>query len=263
MDIVDSRIDGGTPFDWGRTSADYARWRDIYPPEFYQMIVGRGVGLAGQTVLDLGTGTGVLPRNLCQHGAHWIGEDISDEQIAQAQRLSRGLGIDYRACAAEDVALPKASLDAVTACQCFWYFDHERLRPNLHRMLRPGGKLLALYMAWLPGEDAIAGASERLVLKYSPDWTGAGETVRPIEVPRCYEDGFKLTYHREFRLDVPFTRESWNGRVRACRAIGASLAPERVAAWEREHRTLLARIAPERFRVRHYAAVAELTRTGA
>lgn len=57
--------------------------------------------------------------------------------------------------------------------------------PNLHRMLRPSGKLLALYMAWLPGEDAIAGASERLVLKYSPGWTGAGETVRPIEVPRC------------------------------------------------------------------------------
>lgn len=52
-------------------------------------------------------------------------------------------------------------------------------------MLRPSGKLLALYMAWLPGEDAIAGASERLVLKYSPGWTGAGETVRPIEVPRC------------------------------------------------------------------------------
>lgn len=64
MDIVDSRIDGGKAFDWGRTSSDYAKYRDIYPPEFYQKIVDRGLCTAGQRVLDLGTGTGVLPRNM-------------------------------------------------------------------------------------------------------------------------------------------------------------------------------------------------------
>ena len=28
------KIDGSKPFDWGRTSADYAKFRDIYPREF-------------------------------------------------------------------------------------------------------------------------------------------------------------------------------------------------------------------------------------
>ena len=51
MEIKDARIDGGKPFDWGRTAADYARYRDIYPPEFYRAILDRGVGLAGQQVL--------------------------------------------------------------------------------------------------------------------------------------------------------------------------------------------------------------------
>ena len=46
MEIKDARIDGGKPFDWGRTAADYARYRDIYPPEFYRAILDRGVGLA-------------------------------------------------------------------------------------------------------------------------------------------------------------------------------------------------------------------------
>ena len=50
MEIKDARIDGGKPFDWGRTAADYARYRDIYPPEFYRAILDRGVGLAGQQV---------------------------------------------------------------------------------------------------------------------------------------------------------------------------------------------------------------------
>lgn len=34
MNITDNRIDGGTPFDWGKTSQDYAKYRDIYPQEF-------------------------------------------------------------------------------------------------------------------------------------------------------------------------------------------------------------------------------------
>lgn len=65
MDIKDERIDSGKAFDWGRTSGDYARFRDIYPTEFYEKIAARGIGISGQSVLDLGTGTGVLPRNRC------------------------------------------------------------------------------------------------------------------------------------------------------------------------------------------------------
>lgn len=87
-------------------------------------------------------------------------------------------------------------------------------------MLRPGGRILVLYMAWLPDADPIAGASERLVLKYSPHWSGAGKRVRPIDIPECYGEGFGLTYRDERLVKVPFTRESWNGRVKACRASG-------------------------------------------
>lgn len=53
MNITDSRIDGGKPFDWGRTSADYAKYRDIYPSEFYQKIADRGLCVSGQRVIDL------------------------------------------------------------------------------------------------------------------------------------------------------------------------------------------------------------------
>ena len=88
MEIKDSRIDAGKAFDWGRTSKEYARYRDIYPEEFYRKIVDRGLCVKGQRVLDLGTGTGVLPRNLYSYGAEWTGTDISPEQIEQARILS-------------------------------------------------------------------------------------------------------------------------------------------------------------------------------
>lgn len=258
MYVADHNIDGGKAFDWGKTSADYAKFRDIYPQEFYDRIISRKLCTKGQCVLDIGTGTGVLPRNMYRYGAKWTGTDLSENQIIQAKMLSEGMDIDYYAQSAEAMDFPDASFDVITACQCFWYFNHEQVMPMLFRMLKPGGRILVLYMAWLPFEDEIAGASEKLVLTYSPTWSGAGETMRPIPIPECYFEKFELIYHEEFPLKVRFTRESWNGRMKACRGIGASLGNDEIAAWEKEHRKLLAEIAPDVFDILHYAAIAEL-----
>ena len=258
MQITDKRIDGGNAFDWGKTSADYAKFRDIYPQEFYDKIISRNLCIDGQSVLDIGTGTGVLPRNMYRYGAKWTGTDISENQIEQAKILSEEMDIMFYAQSAEDINFPDNSFDVITACQCFWYFDHEEIMPRLYRMLKPNGRILVLYMAWLPDEDKIAGASEKLVLKYSPKWSGAGETIHPIHIPDSYNEKFELVYHEEYPLYVHFTRESWNGRMKACRGIGASLAEEEISMWEQEHKKLLAEIAPEEFEVLHYGAIAEL-----
>lgn len=251
-------IDGGKEFDWGRTSEDYAKYRDIYPEEFYERIAKLGVCVSGQRVLDLGTGTGVLPRNMQKYGAKWTGVDVSENQIEQAQRLSVGMDIDYYATPAEELDLPDGSFDVITACQCFWYFDHERIVPALCRMLKPEGKLVILAMNWLPFEDKIAGESEKLVLKYNPEWSGGGETMHPIYVPECYYGQFKIDFHEEYKLLVPFTRESWNGRMKACRGVGASLSAEKTALWECEHLKMLAGLVSEKFNILHYAAAVVL-----
>lgn len=193
-----------------------------------------------------------------QYGAKWIGTDISVDQIEQAKILSKGMDIEYYAFPTEHIDFPEHSFDVITACQCFWYFNHEQIMPKFFRMLKPGGCILLLYMAWLPFEDPIAGASEKLVLKYSPAWSGAGERIHPIMIPDCYKEKFDLTYHQEYPLKVPFTRESWNGRIKTCRGIGASLSKQEIFQWEQEHMALLNEIAPPEFEILHYGAIAEL-----
>lgn len=260
MNISKSNIDAGKAFDWGKASADYAKYCDIYPQEFYEKIISRKLCTKGQKCLDLGTGTGVLPRNLYGYGAQWTGTDISENQVAFAKALSEkeGMNIDYYAVSAEDIDYPDDSFDVITACQCFFYFDHEKVLPNLARMLKPNGRLLILYMAWLPFEDKIAGESEKLVLKYNPKWSGAGETMHPIVLPVCASETFEVTHEEVFRLNVPFTRESWHGRMRACRGVGASLNAQELAMWDKEHRCLLEKTTPEQFEIAHYAALMEL-----
>lgn len=258
MEIRDQRIDEGRAFDFGRTSSDYAKFRDIYPEEFYQKIVSRSLCCNGQKVLDLGTGTGVLPRNMIRFGASWTGTDISPEQIEEARRLSAGNGIEYYVMPAEKLDFPMESFDVITACQCFFYFDHEKVMPELHRLLKPKGKLLILYMAWLPEEDEIAGRSEELVLKYNPAWKGANEHRHPIAIPEIAGRYFTVIDRQEYDVRVPFTRGSWHGRMRACRGTGASLTAEALAAWEKDHLMFLETTAPEQFEILHYCALAVL-----
>ena len=262
MVISDKRIDSGKPFDWGKTSDEYAKYRDIYPEEFYKKIVDRNLCIKGQHVLDLGTGTGVLPRNMYGYGAAWVGTDISPEQIAQAQRMAEEdhMNIDFLSVPAEEIDFPDNSFDVVTACQCFWYFDHEKVIPKLAAMLKPNGKLLILYMAWLPDEDPVAGESEKMILNYNPDWSGAGEHRHPIWIPDVVYNYFDMEDHEEYDLKIPFTRESWHGRIKASRGIGASLTADELLRWDEEHRELLNKIAPDRFEVLHYAALAVLTK---
>ena len=258
--IQNDSIDGGKAFDWGKTSMDYAKYRDIYPDEFYQYLVDGGIVARNRQILDIGTGTGVLPRNLYKYGAHFTGADISKNQIAQARRLAKESGMDIKfICSpAEDMKFPEKSFDAVTACQCFTYFNHDILAPKIHRILKPSGTFVLLYMAWLPHEDGIAGQSEDLVRKYNPAWTGGGETRHDIWIPEIYHKYFDVERQAIFDLRVPFDRESWNGRMRACRGIGASLPEAEVLRFEQEHRALLTRIAPESFEVLHYGAMAIL-----
>lgn len=260
MKIQHKNIDSGKAFDWGKTSADYAKYRDIYPEIFYQKILDRNLCVKGHKVLDLGTGTGVLPRNMYKFGADWTGTDISENQIVQAKRMAKEMhqNIKFFTVATEKIDFPDNSFDVVTACQCFWYFDHNKVIPNLAKILKPDGRLLILYMAWLPFEDRIARASEELVLKYSPNWSGAGETKKPIPIPDVVYEYFDMVEHEEYDVTVPFTRESWHGRLRACRGVGASLSETELKCWDSEHRELLSKIATEEFEVLHYAALAEL-----
>ena len=82
--MILENIDKGTAFDWGKTSEDYAKYRDIYPQEFYDCILDLGLCRDGQKVLDIGTGTGVLPRNMYGYGAKWTGTDISEKSSKRA-----------------------------------------------------------------------------------------------------------------------------------------------------------------------------------
>ncbi len=260
MKIINKNIDHGVAFDWGQASSDYAKYRDIYPPEFYEKIISLGLCTDGQSVLDIGTGTGVLPRNMYKYGAHFTGADISDNQIAYAKILSEqsGMDIDYIVNSAENLSFPEKSFDTVTACQCFMYFDKGVLLPKIHRWLKDNGHFCILFMAWLPDESKIAQKSEELVLKYNPAWSGGHMKRYELKTPEWLSGLFTVENAVTYDINVQFTRDTWHGRMLSCRGIGASsLTGEEIAEFEKEHKAFLA-TCPEKFDILHYATILNL-----
>ncbi len=260
MEIKNKNIDHGNAFDWGRVSEKYGKYRDIYPEEFYKKIVDLCLCTKGQKVLDLGTGTGVLPRNLYKYGAQFVGADISENQIKEAQRLSeeKGMDIQYVCASAENIDFPDETFDTVTACQCFMYFDKSTVLPKIHRILKDNGHFAILFMAWLPDESEIARKSEDLVLKYNPAWTGANMQRSIPTLPKEGIDLFTVENAIGFDIDIPFTRETWHGRMVACRGIGASsLSEAEIAEFEKEHKAFLNTV-PEAFEIPHYVTILNL-----
>jgi len=247
-------IDRGRTVDWGHASADYARYRAGYPPSFFDRLSALAIGLPGQRILDLGTGTGNLAREFARRGCSVAAVDISEQQIAEARRLAaeQNLQIDFRVAPAEQTGLPDHSFDVITASQSWLYFDRDRVVAETKRLLLPGGRLITSHLAWLPRLDPIAKQTEDLILKHNPDWTAANLSGQISSRPEWIGEDFYVAAFFIYHEPIPFTRETWRGRIRACRAIGAQLSSAEVEKFDAEHAALLARTAPESFTVLHW-----------
>jgi SAM-dependent methyltransferase len=246
-------IDPGRVIDWGRTAEDYAQHRAGPPASFFQRLLDLGVGLPGQRILDLATGTGALARSFAAQGCRVTGTDIAAGQIDMARRLAdaQGLQVDFRVAAAEQVVFPAASFDVATANQCWLYFDDARTLQALRAQLVPRGLLVIGHFSWLPREDPIARASEELVLQFNPAWRGADWSGAVPELPGWPDQGVRVRSRFVYDEPVGFTRDGWRGRMRACRGVGATLTAAEVADFDQAHAQLLDRIAPARFFIPH------------
>ncbi len=230
--------------DFGRAACDYAQHRPGFPTAFFDRVKGFGLGVAGQRVLDLGTGTGTLACGFAERGCEVVGLDPSPEMLAEAARAAAAMSLSVRWVKgwAESTGLHD-EFDIVCAGQCWHWFDRPRAAAEAMRLLRVGGHVLIAYFSYLPLPDSVGAATEAIVLKYNPTWTWAGHDGRHSEfVPELLTAGFLQPTTFEFVLPITFTHEAWRGRIRACNGI-LTLPGDKIAAFDAD----LARLLAERF----------------
>jgi len=126
-----------------RGASDYEQARPSYPAEAVDLVV-EVLGLTpGRRVLDLAAGTGKFTRLLVPSGADLVAVEpvaaMRDELVAQVAGVT---AIDGRA---EAIPLDGGAVDAVVAAQAFHWFDADRALAEVHRVLRPDGRLALVW----------------------------------------------------------------------------------------------------------------------
>ena len=212
------------PTGFGGAAADYARHRAGVPAALFERLEWFGVGSPGQVVIDLGTGTGTIARQLAARGCLVTGIDPDPRMSAEAQRLGAedAVDVDYRTATAEETGLDSAAADVVIAGQCWHWFDRPAAVREARRVLRSDGCLVITHFDWIPSPGSAVAVTERLIETHNPRWTmGGGHGMWPQWVPDVEAGGFRGVETFGFDVMVPYSHESWRGRIRASAGVTA------------------------------------------
>ncbi|MCF5054838.1 methyltransferase domain-containing protein [Pseudomonas syringae] len=117
----------------------YAQGRPDYPRQLTGWLAnGLGVG-AQSTVIDLGAGTGKFTRLLSTLAPTLIAVEPVQAMGAQLHRLLPDVRLVDGT--AEAIPLATGSADAVVCAQAFHWFSTQAALAEIHRVLKPGGRL--------------------------------------------------------------------------------------------------------------------------
>lgn len=117
----------------------------------------------GETLLDVGCGTGVVARAAHRRGVRATGVDLNEGMLAVARRV--GPGVDWRRGAVEDLPFADGSFDRATAAFLLMFLpDPGAALAEVRRVLAPGGTVALSTWAGLdhtPGYAALVDLVDR------------------------------------------------------------------------------------------------------
>jgi len=117
---------------FGAHAEAYERARPAWPEDAVRWLVPEGA----QLVVELGAGTGKLTRAMAALGARVVAVEPDPRMLAVLRRL----GLERVEGSAEAIPLGGGVADAVVAGSSLHWFELELALPEIHRVLRPGGR---------------------------------------------------------------------------------------------------------------------------
>ena len=202
----------------------YAKHRPTYPAEAIDWIA-ETLPPAG-TIVDIGTGTGILARQLAERGFRVIGIE-PNESMRQVAAQTLDDRIEYRNGAAEATGLATGSVDGVVAAQAFHWFDREAALREFHRILRPRGWVTLLWNT-ADETDPLTGAFWKIMQSTTPEPDVVSE-------PHDIKGEILLTHplYVNSECRVASIEQALDEEGLLGRGFSASFAPKECAASER------------------------------
>jgi SAM-dependent methyltransferase len=206
------------------SSSDYRRHAS-FVPALGASILSQLAPRAGERVLDLGCGDGVLTQQIAASGATVVGVDASPDMVAAA----RALGLDARLVDAR--ALPfECEFDAVFSnAALHWIPEADAVLAGVARALRPNGRFVAEFGGHT-NVAAIAVAIRAVFGRHGIAFTSPWYYPTPDEyAARLVAHGFLVKEIRLFPRPTPLPT-GMKGWLRTFRVSQFSGLPAELAA---------------------------------
>jgi ubiquinone/menaquinone biosynthesis C-methylase UbiE/intracellular sulfur oxidation DsrE/DsrF family protein len=114
----------------------------------------------GQTVADIGAGTGLFTRMFSEavgKEGRVIAVDIAQKFLDHIEAASRGAGrrnVETLLCKADSTELPSESVDVAFICDTYHHFEFPlKTVSSLHRALKPGGRVILVDFRRVEGQS--------------------------------------------------------------------------------------------------------------
>ena len=151
--------------------ANYVKYRPGYPPEVLELFENEMDLTRDSIVADIGSGTGLSAKLFLENGNTVYGvepnaamRDAAEEYLKEFPTFISHDG------SAEETRLDDASIDFVIAAQAFHWFDPDKTRTELTRILRPGGYIALIWNERQLDTTEFLRDYEKLLLKYATDY---------------------------------------------------------------------------------------------
>jgi len=133
---------------WNGLSEKYHNDRPI-PPEVITTIIMSWLQKKPETVVDVGSGTGLSTVIWNDIANKIIGIEPNDDMRDTAKKNNDHAHIDFKKGLANDTGLPSVFADVITVSQAFHWMDIDSTLSEFYRLLKPDG-VLAIYDFIMP-----------------------------------------------------------------------------------------------------------------
>jgi SAM-dependent methyltransferase len=191
----------------------YAQYRPSYPKEFIDFLYSE-VGVNAESIIaDIGSGTGILTRQLLDRRSKVFAVEPNNDMRAIAEaELTDYKGYVSINGTAEETTLGDHYVDYITVAQAFHWFDRLRFKTECRRVLKPAGRAI---LVWNSRDEASAliRENEKIIKEYCPDYSGFSGGMSFDEDNNDFNAFFDGKYDvRIFQNDLSFDKQGFIGR---------------------------------------------------
>jgi SAM-dependent methyltransferase len=213
-------------------AGDYAQFRPGYAPSIVPAILSF-LGRPAREVdaADVGAGTGIWTRMLAAQHLHSItAVEPSDEMRKQGAQRGQEFGIDWRRGKAEETGLPSDSFDLVSMASSFHWTDFDKACAEFQRILRPGGRFVALWNPRMIELNPLLVEIEQEITRLNPEVkrvsSGRSGLTEKLTGMLWAKPGFDDVVYLEARHVATQTVEQYMGAWRSVNDLRVQLGPD-------------------------------------